>query len=87
MNASGHGSFDEGTDVFVLNCSFVLVESAFFIAVDAGNVLEVTFSTLVADGAIERMISQKELHYTTSGDSCGLRFGNNLNIRSYLGST
>lgn len=86
MNASSHGGLDEGTDILVLDGTFVFSESAFFVSVNSRNILKVAFSALIANGAIKRMISEEEFHNTTSSDSSLLGLGDNLHIRSNLSS-
>ena len=86
MNASSHGGLDKGTDILVLDGTFVFSESAFFVSVNSRNILKVAFSALIANGAIKRMISEEEFHNTTSSDSSLLGLGDNLHIRSNLSS-
>jgi len=48
--------YHQWTDVFILHCSLVLVIPSSTVAVEVGVVLEIAFSSLIADGAIEWMI-------------------------------
>jgi hypothetical protein len=52
VDASVHAGGDDRAEVLVLDGSFVLVVSALAVAVHLRDVLQITFATLVADGAI-----------------------------------
>lgn len=69
MNASVHVSDDHGADVFVLDGSFKFVISTCSITVEHGVVLEVAFTTLIANGTVQRMVDKQELHDTASSES------------------
>ena len=86
MDASSHGGLDKGTNILVLDGTFVFSESALFVSVNSRNILKIAFSALIADWAIERMISEEEFHDTTSSYSGLLRLGDNLHVRSNLSS-
>ena len=58
MNASRHGGLNEGSNVLVLNGSLILHHSAFSVTVDCRDILKIALTTLVADGAVEGMVSQ-----------------------------
>lgn len=64
MDASGHGSLDEWADVLVLYGSLVLSHSALLISINLGNILQIALTALIANWAVEWMVSQKELHDT-----------------------
>ena len=63
MNAAIHDGLDQQSDVLVLDRALVLAEAAGIDAVGHRLVLQVAFSALVADRAVERMIDQQELHH------------------------
>lgn len=86
MDAPGHGGFDEGTDIFVFNCTFVFSESRLFVSINSRNILKVAFSALIANWAIERMISKEEFHDTASSNSGFLRLGDDFHVGSNLSS-
>lgn len=56
VNATIHDSLDQGSQVLVIHSTFVLHKPAAVRAEDHGLVLEVTLSSLVADGAIQRVV-------------------------------
>lgn len=87
MNTPGHRSFNERTNIFVLNCSLGLVHSSFFIAIDCRNILKIAFSSLVTNWAVKRVICKQKLHDTTSCNSSSFRFGKNLKLWSNLSGT
>lgn len=64
VDASGHGSLDEWTDVLVLDSSLIFSHSALLISINLGDILQVALTTLIANWAIEWMVGQKELHDT-----------------------
>ena len=86
VNASSHRSLDEGTEVLVLDGTLVFSEATFLVAIDGRDVLQVALTTLIANGAVKRMVSEQELHDTTSGNSRLLRLGDDLEVRTNLGS-
>jgi len=55
--------------LLVLHSALVLVVAALSVSVDAGDVLEIAFTTLVTDRAVQRVIGQKEFHDTTSSNA------------------
>ena len=57
VNASVHVGDDQRTDVFILDGSFELVVSSLLKSIVVTVVLKVAFSSLIANGAVERMIS------------------------------
>jgi hypothetical protein len=63
VDATCHWGLDKGTEVFVFDCSFVLIHSSFSVAIDGGNVLQVAFSSLVANRTIERMVCEQKFHH------------------------
>lgn len=69
VDASVHVSYNKGTDVLVLNGSLELIISTCCVAVVHGVVLQIAFTTLIADGTVERMVDKEELHDTTSSES------------------
>lgn len=68
MNASIHDGGNEGTNVFVFDSSLLLIESPRLISIGIVLVLEVAFSSLVANRTIERVIGQQKLHDSSSRD-------------------
>lgn len=52
VDASVHVGDDERANVFILNCSLVLVIPSSAKAVEVGVVLEITFSSLIADWTV-----------------------------------
>jgi hypothetical protein len=69
VDTSIHVGYHQRTDVFILDCSLVLVISPCTVAIEVGIVLEVAFSSLIANRAIEWMIRQQEFHDSTSRQS------------------
>lgn len=59
---------DQRPDVLVLHCPFArdLVKPPSVTAISHALILQVALATLVADGTIQRMICQQELHHTFS---------------------
>ena len=64
MDTSGHGSLDEWADVLVLDSSLIFSHSALFISINLGNILQIALTALIANWAIEWVVSQKEFHDT-----------------------
>lgn len=62
VDAPVHVGDDERSYVLVLHCPLVLVVPAGLVAVEVGVVLQVALSSLIADGAVEGVVSQQELH-------------------------
>jgi hypothetical protein len=58
MNASRHGGLDEGTKVLVLDGTLVFSEAALLIAVDGRDILQIALATLIANGAVKRMVGE-----------------------------
>jgi len=52
VDAAGHVSDDQWSDVFVLGCSFEFVVSGGIVAVVKRVVLEIALTTLIADGTV-----------------------------------
>ena len=69
VDASVHMGDNERADVFVLDCSFKLIISAFGKAVVQRVILQITFTSLIANRAVQWMVDEKELHNAASGDS------------------
>ena len=65
VNAASHSRLDQRAELLVLDSALVLLETAIRVAVDLRNVLQVTFASLIANWAVERMVSQEELHDAT----------------------
>ena len=86
MDTSVHVCYDERAHVLVLDCAFVFVVAASSVSVEMGVVLEVAFATLVADGAVERVVGKKELHDTATGEAGGFGVSVNLHGWSDLGA-
>ena len=63
LDAAGHDRLDQRPDILVLDGALVLLEAAAVDAVGHGLVLQVALAALVADGAIERVIDEQELHH------------------------
>src|SRR5262249_36452872 len=63
VDAPIHDGLDQNPDILVLDRALVLLESAGIDAVGHGLVLQVAFSALVADRAVERMVDQQEFHH------------------------
>ncbi len=58
VNATGHGSLDEGSNVLILDSSLVLHHSALGVTIHDRDVLEIALTTLVTDGTVQGMVSQ-----------------------------
>jgi len=67
MDASVHVGDHQGSDVFVLDCSFELIEPSSAISVEVGKVLEIAVASLIADGAVEGVVGQQKLHGASLG--------------------
>ena len=67
VDASVHVGDYQWADIFVLHCPFELVISTMFVSIEVRVVLEVTFATLIADGAVQRVVGQQKLHHSSSG--------------------
>src|SRR5690242_2625852 len=66
-NTARHVQLNVWTKVYAIeSSSFEFVSRAFF-SVLVAQVLEMTFTSLVADGTIKRMIKQQKFHHTISG--------------------
>lgn len=65
MDTAVHGGLDERADVLVFDGALTanFVEAAAVGAVAHGLVLEVAFTALVADGAVEGVVCEEEFHY------------------------
>ncbi len=63
LDAARHEGLDEGAEIFLLDGALVLAVAAAVEAVIHRLVLQIALAALVADGAIERMIDEQELHY------------------------
>lgn len=85
MDASGHRGLDERTNILVLNSPLVLSHSALLITINLGDILQIALTALIANWAVEGMVSQKEFHNTASGDPSLLGSGNDFQIWSNLG--
>ena len=69
VDASVHVGDHQWTHVLILYGPFVLLIPTCLISVEVGVVLEVAFPALIADGAVQGMVSKEELHDTASCDS------------------
>lgn len=58
-----------GANIFVLNGSFEFVMPRRIETIIIGIVLQITFTTLITDGTVQRMICEDKLHDTTTGQS------------------
>src|ERR1700733_2058326 len=63
LDAAVHRSLDQRAEIFVFNRTFVLAVAAAVHAIGHGLVLQIAFTALVADRAVERMIDQQKLHH------------------------
>jgi hypothetical protein len=77
---------NEGTYVFVLDRAFVFVVAAGVEAVVVGVVLEVALAALVADGAVQGVVGQQELHDAAAGVAGGFGVCVNLHGGGDLGA-
>lgn len=84
MDTSGHSSLDEWADVLVLNGSLILSHSALFVSINLGDILQIALTALIANWAIEWVVSQKEFHDTASSDPGLLGSGDDFQIWSNL---
>lgn len=64
MNTTSHDSLDQGSQILILYSPFTsgFRESGSVTSVGHGLILQITFTTLIAHGAIERMICEKKFH-------------------------
>lgn len=58
VDAPVHVGDHQRANVLVLHCSLVLIIPAGTVAVEVGVVLEVAFSSLIANGAVEGVVGQ-----------------------------
>ena len=70
VDASVHVRHNQGTNVFILHCSLVLIVTPCRVSIEVGVVLQIALSSLVADGAVEGVIGEQKLHDSASGESC-----------------
>eukprot|EP00123_Amoebidium_parasiticum_P005546 comp16716_c0_seq1/m.14993 comp16716_c0_seq1/g.14993 ORF comp16716_c0_seq1/g.14993 comp16716_c0_seq1/m.14993 type:complete len:734 (+) comp16716_c0_seq1:240-2441(+) len=84
LDAAGHLHLDKGTNVLVLNsalaCKVHVGEAAAVAAEHKGLVLQVALATLVAHGAVQRVVDQKELHNSLAGLLCDGRVCLDLHV-------
>src|SRR6266511_1986435 len=78
MDAAVHDGLDQDPHVFVLDRALVLLESAGIDAVGHGLILQIAFTTLVADRAIERVVDQQEFHHAFARLAHQWRLGEDL---------
>ena len=78
MNAPVHVGDDQRSDIFVLDCPLELVVSAFSESIVVTVVLKIALSSLIANGAVERVVGQQKFHDTTASQSSVFRVGVNL---------
>lgn len=62
LDATGHVRCDQGPEVFILHRAFALVVTGQVTTKSHREVLELTLTALVADGAIQRVVDEKEFH-------------------------
>ena len=62
VDAASHDGGDEGAEILVRHGALVLVVASPVAAVGERLVLQIAFAALVADGAVERMVDEQELH-------------------------
>jgi len=65
VNTPSHRGLDQGSDHLVLDGALVLHHSALSVAVNRGDILEIALASLVANGAVKRMVGQEEFHDST----------------------
>src|SRR5690606_877907 len=65
-NATRHMQLNVWADVFSLESSFSEIKPRFFIAMLVAEVLQIALAGLVADGAVERVIDEKEFNHSIS---------------------
>ena len=63
VDAPGHDGLDQRPQVLVLHGALALAVAAAVEPVGHGLVLQVAFAALVADGAVQRVIDEQELHH------------------------
>ena len=85
MYTSIHRGFDQRAHVLVFYRTLAthLVEPSPIGSVPHGLILQITFASLVADGAVQRMICQQKLHDTFSSFVCKRRVRLNHHTRLY----
>jgi hypothetical protein len=86
VDAPVHVGDHQRADVLVLDSPFVLVVPACGVPVEVGVVLQVALAALVADGAVERVVGEQELHDCAPRESGGLGVGPDLHGGGDLGA-
>ncbi len=86
VDASIHVSYHKRPNVLVLDCTLILVVATGCIAVEVRVVLEVALTALIANGTVERMVGQQELHDSSAGVAGGFGVGVNFHGRGDLGA-
>jgi hypothetical protein len=62
LNAAGHVGRDERSDILVRHDALALVETRDVAAKAYGQILQLAFAALIADGTVERVIDEEEFH-------------------------
>jgi hypothetical protein len=75
MDTPVHMGDHQRPKILVLNSPLLLIIPGHLIPVIQRIVLQVALPALVADGAVQGVIGQDELHHAASGEPCGLGVG------------
>ena len=65
LNAARHHGFDERADILVLHRPLGFTVTRLVMTIGIGLVLQITFTALVANRAIKRVIDEQKFHHTT----------------------
>jgi hypothetical protein len=65
-NATRHVQLYIGTKIMFFECASLKFVACAFLAMIIAEILQVTFTGLIADGTIERMVDQQKFHHTIS---------------------
>lgn len=80
MDASIHDSLNKRSQILILDCPLVLIESSVLVAVDLGDILEVALTALVADRTVKGVVSKQEFHDSASSHLGDLTLGVDLHV-------
>jgi hypothetical protein len=78
MDAAGHLGLHQRPDVLVLDHALAFGEAGNGPPIAHGQVLQLAFAALVADGAVQRMVDQEEFHHAVLRVDRTARSGVNL---------
>jgi len=61
--------------IFIFHRSLIFIVSAYTITIDRGDILQIAFTTLIADRTVQRVICKQELHDVASVNTGFLTVG------------